>query len=207
MAVGSSSLWHAPAPLLLASKSSARRRVLEAAAIPVETEAADIDERAIETQSGLTDPAAVAMLLARSKALAAAAHHPARLVLGADQTLALGERRFSKPADRAAAAAQLRALGGRSHHLHSAICLASEGRVLFAHCSVATLTMRALSEDMIDTYLDMVGSDALTSVGAYQIEGAGIHLFERVEGDHFTILGLPLLPLLDHLRREGWLAA
>lgn len=202
----SSSLWLAPSPLLLASNSSARRRVLEAAAVPIEIEAADIDERAVEMQSQLTDPAAVAMLLARSKAMAVSVRHPDRLVLAADQTLSLDNRRFSKPADRQAAAEQLRTLAGKSHQLHSAIALMSESRVLFEHCSVAKLTMRALSETMIDAYLDAAGSAALTSVGAYQIEGVGIHLFEKVDGDHFTILGLPLLPLLVYLRQQGWLA-
>jgi septum formation protein len=206
MVTNLSSLWLAPSPLLLASKSSARRHVLEAAALPVEIEAADIDERAVEMQSRLTDPAAVAMLLARSKATAVAVRHPERLVLGADQTLALEQRRFSKPADRDAAAAQLRALSGKTHYLHSAICLVHENRIVFEYRGVAKLTMRVLSDAMIDTYLDAAGSAALASVGAYQIEGIGIHLFDSVEGDHFTILGLPLLPLLDYLRREGWVA-
>jgi len=207
MAEQSSSLWRAPLPLLLASTSSARRRVLEAAAVPVESEAAGIDEREVETQSGLTDPVAVATLLARSKAMAVAARRQNRLVLGADQTLALGDRRFSKPADRAAAAVQLRALSGTAHHLHSAICVVCDGRVAFEHCGTAKLTMRPLSEEMIDAYLTAAGTAALASVGAYQIEGIGIHLFERIEGDHFTILGLPLLPLLAYLRRERWVAA
>jgi len=202
-----SALWLAPAPLVLASKSVARRAVLEAAAIPLEIRPADLDERALEAQGDAAGPADAAMLLARAKALAVAATLPGRLVLGADQTLALGTRRFSKPADRAEAADQLRALSGKEHMLHSAIALARDGAVLFSHCAAARLAMRALSEPMIAAYLDAAGAAATASVGAYQVEGVGIHLFEAIAGDHFTILGLPLLPLLDHLRRAGLVAA
>jgi septum formation protein len=129
---------------------------------------------------------------------------PGRLVLGADQTLARGNKRFSKPANRAAAAGQLRALRGRTHELHSALALVRDGAVLFDCVESARLTMRKISDRFIDDYLDMAGAAALASVGAYQLEGIGIHLFERVEGDYFTILGLPLLPLLAYLRQNGF---
>ena len=128
------------------------------------------------------------------------------LVLGADQTLALGVRRFSKAPDRAAAREQLRALRGRTHTLHSAVALMRAGTVLFEHVDTASLTMRDFSDDFLERYLDEAGAAATASVGGYQLEGLGIQLFERVAGDHFTVLGLPLIPLLDWLRRAGILA-
>ena len=196
-------LWIAPKPLILASKSEVRRRILAAAGLPVEVRPAGIDERGIEARSNAQGPADVARLLAGAKAHTIAAHMPARLVLGADQTLALGEQRFSKPTDRAAAREQMRALSGKTHRLYSAITLVRDGRVLFEHVDTEELTMRALSDAYIDTYLDAVGDAALASVGGYQIESAGIHLFEKISGDYYAILGLPLLPLLDFLRKEG----
>jgi len=201
------SLWLAPAPLVLASRSAARRAMLDAAGIPVALAATDIDERAVEARAGALDPGEVAVLLAREKARAAGAGFPGRFVVGADQTLALGARRFTKPKDRAAAREQLRALAGHTHELHSAVAVARDGRVVFSHRDAARLTMRALSERFIDAYLDAVGPDAATSVGGYQLERLGIHLFERIEGDHFTILGMPLLALIAFLRREGQLAS
>jgi septum formation protein len=180
--------------------------LLEAAGIPVETSAADIDERVIETRAGELDPGQVASLLAETKACTAAAQWPGRIVVGADQTLALDDRRFNKPQDRAAARDQLRMLAGRCHELHSAVVVASDHEVLFRHVQPARMTMRAVSDQFIDAYLDAAGPQALTSVGSYQLEGLGIHMFERIEGDHFTILGLPLLPLLAFLRRIGVLA-
>jgi septum formation protein len=201
------SLWLASHPLVLASKSTARRALLENAGVPIEIDAASIDERGIEANAGLRDPGAVAALLAREKAKAVAAKHPGRIVLGADQTLALGERRFSKAPDRAAARQQIAALRGKTHSLHSAVADVRDGAVAFEHVDAAHLTMREFSENYLDSYLDAVGDKAMASVGGYQLEGAGIQLFERVEGDHFTVLGLPLLPLLDWLRRAGLSAA
>jgi septum formation protein len=200
------SLWLAAQPLVLASRSVARRSLLEAAGIPIETSTVDLDERAIEAHSGDRSPSQVANLLAEKKACAAAAQWPGRIVIGADQTLALGTLRFNKPRDRASARDQLRTLAGRSHELHSAVAVACDRQVLFGTVQSARLTMRAMSDQFIESYLDTVGSQALTSVGSYQLEGLGIHLFERIEGDHFTILGLPLLPLLTFLRRFGLLA-
>jgi septum formation protein len=127
-------------------------------------------------------------------------------VLGADQTLALDGKQFSKPADRAAARAQLRALSGRSHELHSAIAFAQDATLLFEYVGLARLTMRVLSDRFIELYLDAIGDAATTSVGAYQLEGPGVQLFERLEGDYFTILGLPLIAAVDFLRRRGCLA-
>jgi nucleoside triphosphate pyrophosphatase len=200
------SLWRADNPLVLASRSEVRRTVLEAAGIPVEVIPADIDERAIEAKAGSGDPGKTASLLAREKAHAVSARLPGRLVLGADQTLALGRRRFSKPADRAAARAQLMALRGKTHELHAAIATAHDGSVVFEHCGVARLTMREFSEGFLDSYLEAAGDAVTASVGGYQLEKFGIQLFERVEGDQDTILGLPLLPLLQYLRRSGLLA-
>jgi len=148
-----------------------------------------------------------AALLAREKARTVAARLPGRLVLGADQTLTLGERRFSKPTDRTAAREQLKALCGRTHELHTAVAVLRADTVLLEHREVARLGMRAFSDDFLDAYLDAMGTAVTTSVGGYQLEKAGIQLFERIDGDHFVILGLPLLALLQFLRREGWLAA
>ncbi len=199
------SLWRAVQPLVLASKSVSRRAILEQAGVPIDIRPAALDERAIEAGAASRDPGAVASLLARSKAIAVAADQPERVVLGADQTLALGERRFSKPDDREGARAQLCTLRGNTHTLHSAIALVRNGAVIFEHCDVAELTMRAFSDDFLEAYLDEAGEAVTLSVGAYQLEGPGIHLFERIAGDYFTILGLPLLPLLQALRREGLL--
>ena len=199
-------LWLAADPLVLASASAVRRHLLEAAGIPVEVNPASLDERSVEASVPSNNPSAVAALLAREKALRVAATVGGRLVVGADQTLALGERRFDKPEDRAAARAQLQALSGRTHELHAAVAVARNGAVLFEHVAVARLTMRPLSDPFLDRYLDAAGAAVTASVGGYQLEALGVHLFERIEGDHFTILGLPLLPLLAYLRAEWSLA-
>jgi len=199
-------LWLAAKPLVLASQSKVRRALIEAAGIPVETRPAHLDERAIESQVK-GGPAEVALTLAREKARTVAAMSEAAYVVGCDQTLALGERRFSKPKDRAAAREQLMTMRGKSHELHSAVAVCRNGSVTFGHVAVARLIMRDFSERFLDAYLDATGEAVTASVGAYQLERTGIHLFERIEGDHFTILGLPLLPLLQHLRDEGVLAA
>jgi septum formation protein len=199
------SLWYSGAPLVLASRSKIRQALLTAAGIPVDVRPADLDERSLESAAPSQAPGAIAAHLAREKAAAVAKLNPGRLVLGADQTLTLGGDRFSKPADRAAARAQLRALRGRTQELHSAIAFVQNAGMLFEHVGAARLTMRAFSDEFLDRYLDAAGSAALTSVGGYQIEGLGIQLFESVEGDSFTIMGLPLLEALLFLRRQGCL--
>jgi len=198
-------LWLSPQPLVLASRSDVRGKILAASGLRIEIRPSQLDERSTEAKAGSIDAAAVARLLARAKADAVASTLPGRLVLGADQTLARGNRRFSKPADRASAAEQLRALRGRTHELHSAIAMVRDGATLFACVDTAKLTMRDFSDEFLDNYLEMTGATALSSVGGYQLEGIGVHLFERIEGDYFTILGLPLLPLLAFLRENKFI--
>jgi septum formation protein len=199
-------VWRGTDPLILASQSLARQGLLANAGIIFEAIPAGIDERAIQLASALSAPGEIAALLARDKAIFVSAKHPDRFVVGADQTLIFGDRLFSKPTSRAQAAEQLRALAGQSHELHSAAAVARDGEVLFEEVSIARMTMRPLDDSAISAYLDEAGEAVTTSVGAYQFEGLGIHLFERVEGDHFTILGLPLLPLLEFLRSRQLLA-
>ena len=194
--------WRGKSPLILASQSRARQALLANAGIGFEAVTAEIDERAVQQASGLSAPGEIASLLAREKALSVSARQPGKFIIGADQTLALGERLFSKPAGRAQAAEQLRALAGQRHELHSAAAVARDGKILFEAVAIAGMTMRRLGEAEIDVYLDEAGDAVTSSVGAYQLEGLGVHLFERIDGDHFTILGLPLLPLLAFLRSE-----
>jgi septum formation protein len=195
-------VWNGQKLPILASKSRARQMLLTNAGIAFETVIAAIDERAIQQNSGLTAPSEIAAHLAREKAMSVSSHHPGRLVIGADQTLALGDHLFNKPAGRVQAAQQLQMLAGNTHELHSAVIVAENGKTIFEDIAVARMTMRPLTELAIGKYLDAAGEAVTTSVGAYQLEGLGVHLFERIEGDHFTILGLPLLPLLAFLRRE-----
>jgi septum formation protein len=199
-------IWRGIEPLILASQSPARQALLANTGIAFEAVPAGIDERALQQSSGLSSPGEIAALLARAKAASVSSRHPGKFVVGADQTLALGARLFSKPAGRAQAAEQLRALAGRCHELHSAVVVARDGATLFADVSVARMTMRPLDDPAISAYLDAAGEAVTTSVGGYQLEGLGIHLFARIEGDHFTILGLPLLPLLEFLRGRQLLA-
>ncbi|GLR89407.1 Maf family protein [Bradyrhizobium iriomotense] len=199
-------LWCGKTPLILASQSQARKMLLANAGLEFEARPADIDERGVQEASKLSSPREIALLLAREKAMAVSVQHPGRHVVGADQTLALGERLFSKPSGRTQAMAQLRDLAGRTHELHSAVAVAHDGAVMFEDVSVARMTMRQMTEAELSAYLDAAGDTVVTSVGAYQLESLGVHLFETIEGDHFTILGLPLLPLLAFLRRERLVA-
>jgi septum formation protein len=199
-------LWLASQPLVLASRSEARRGMLEAAGIPLEIVAAETDERGIEQEAVGRAPQDIAALLARAKAKAVAAYRPGRLVIGGDQTLALGARLFARPQSRADAREQLRALRGKTHVLHSAVAVMRDGEMLFEHADAARMTMRGFSDEFLEAYLYAAGAAAETSVGGYQWEKLGIQLFDRVEGDHFTILGLPLLPLIAWLRQSGLLA-
>ncbi len=196
-----SPFWRESAPLILASRSAGRRLALLHSGVPFESIPADVDERAIESRLEGADADAIASALARAKALAITAR--GRLVLGADQAASCEGRIFGKPADRREAEALLRFLCGKRHRLHSAIALARDGVVIFETVRVADLTMRGLSDAFIAVYLTAMGDGALTSAGAYQIEGLGAQLFSKVEGDHWTIMGLPLLALLEALRREG----
>ncbi|QPF84939.1 Maf family protein [Bradyrhizobium genosp. L] len=200
------SIWRGQQRLILASQSRARKMLLENAGLDFEALPADIDERAVQRDSGLSSPGEIASLLAREKALSVSRQKPGQYVVGADQTLALGPQMFSKPAGRAQAAEQLGLLAGRTHELHSAVSVARNGKIQFADVSIARMTMRPLGRSEIEAYLGQAGDAVTTSVGAYQLEGLGVHLFERIEGDHFTILGLPLLSLLAFLRREALLA-
>jgi len=191
--------------IVLASASPARAALLAGAGVSFEQVVARVDEdalkAALKAEGAPVEDAAAA--LGELKALAVARKHPDALVIGADQILECDGVWFDKPADRAAAAATLRALAGRSHALVSGVCVVRGGARLWHHVDRAVLHVRTLDDAFIDHYLDAVGDDAMTSVGAYQLEGLGAHLFARVEGDFFTILGLPLLPLLDFLREHG----
>lgn len=193
-------------PLILASQSTTRQMLLRNAGVAFESVAARIDERGVQRESGLRAPGDIAAHLARAKAVEVSTRYPARLVIGADQTLALRDRLFNKPEDRTAAAEQIRALAGATHELHSAVAITRDGVVLFEHVAVARMSLRDMSDAQIAAYLDAAGDAVTRSVGAYQLEGLGAHLFSRIEGDHFTILGLPLLPLLEFLRDEKLLA-
>jgi septum formation protein len=192
-------------PLILASKSPFRAQILKNAGVKFRAEAAVMDERSVEApllKSG-ADAEDVAAVLAEAKAQDVSARFPDAVVLGCDQTLSLGDELFHKPADMQAARLHLLKLSGKTHLLSSALALAKGGETLWRHVSTARLTMRVLTPAFIGRHLARVGSAALSSVGAYQYEGEGIQLFEKIDGDYFTIVGLPLLPLLAELRRMG----
>lgn len=191
--------------LILASKSPFRSALLKNAGIEFSGESADIDERAVEAplyETGAT-PEEVAQVLAEAKALDVAEKNPGAVVIGCDQTLSLGDEIFHKPANMEAAGRQLLQFSGKTHQLNSAVVLVKDGETLWRHVSVARMTMRKLDPAFVGRYLGRVGDSALSSVGAYQVEGPGIQLFEKIEGDYFTIVGLPLLPLLAELRKEN----
>ncbi|PDT36728.1 septum formation inhibitor Maf [Rhizobium sp. M10] len=191
--------------IILASSSPFRRMLMENAGLSFEAHAARIDERALEApleKAGAT-PDAVALALARAKAEDVSRRFSDSLVIGSDQTMSLGDRVFHKPKDMADAASHLQALSGKTHRLNSAVAIVTNGVVLWEHLAHAELAMRPLTTDFIAGHLARVGDRALSSVGAYQLEGQGIQLFEKIEGDYFTILGLPMLPLLKKLRELG----
>jgi septum formation protein len=200
-------LWRARLPLVLASQSRARRELLACAGIPFEAVAAAIDERGLEAQlvAAGAGPGEVALRLSKAKALVISAKMPGRLIVGADQVLWLEGQMFGKAADRAAAVSQLQKMSGRTHELHSGCCVVCDGRSAFETVAVARLRCRVLSSRFIETYLSQAG--CLDNAGTYRIEGLGVHLFDSIEGDHWTILGLPVLPLFSFLRKEGWLLA
>jgi septum formation protein len=193
--------------LVLASGSSSRRRLLEAAGLTFRVVPPDVDETALKgtllAQTPKPSAATVAETLARAKCEAVSGRIAGAVVIGADQVLALDEELFDKPPDVAAARAQLLRLRGTTHHLLTAVALAQEGRTVWQCMETATLTLRSFSPMALDRYLAVAGDRVTRSVGAYEIEGPAIRLFERIEGDYFTILGLPLLPLLAELRARG----
>ena len=203
-----SNLWLLPRPLILASKSQARRSLLAASGIPFEAIDAEIDERVVEKplRAGGFHGAAIALALAREKAVAVSTGHPDRLVVGADQTLSIEDRILSKPANRLEAREQISSMAGKTHSLHAALCLVRNNEIVAEACAEARLTCRPFSPEFVDCYLDLAGDSVLQSVGGYAVEGLGIHLFERIEGEHSTILGLSMLHLLDILRGIGAVA-
>jgi septum formation protein len=188
--------------LILASSSPFRRMLMQNAGLRFEAIAADIDERAIEAplEASGAGPDAIALVLAKAKAVAVSEINRGALVIGSDQTMSLGDRVFHKPKDIAEAEAHLLALSGKTHRLNSAIAIARDGDIIWEHLSHAELTMRALDPGFVHRHVGRVGKIALASVGAYQLEGEGIQLFSSINGDYFTILGLPMLPLLAELR-------
>ncbi len=189
--------------LILASGSRFRQALLSNAGVTFEAVPADIDERAVEAPLRDVSPEDVASVLAEAKALDVSGRHPGALVLGCDQTLSLGDEILHKAPDMEAARRKLLKLAGRTHHLNSALVLVRDGETLWRHVAIAAMTMRPLTPEFIGRYLARVGDDALATVGAYEIEGLGIQLFDKVEGDYTTIIGLPLLPLLAELRTRG----
>jgi septum formation protein len=193
-------------PLILASTSKSRARILEAAGLAFIVEPPGLDEAVMrQAVSGerVLAPHDVAEVLARAKAEAVSDLAPKAYVIGGDQVLALGATILSKPENMEAARRQLLDLSGKSHTLHTAVAVATNGETIWAETTVATLTMRKLTPEFIGRYLAAAGDEVLDSVGAYQIESIGVQLFEKIDGDYFSILGLPLIPLLDTLRREG----
>ncbi len=197
--------------IILASTSRARREMLAAAGVAFTVEAADVDEPAIRktllaAKSAATPPQ-IADALARAKAEDVSQRHKGSLVIGGDQVLALGTELLTKAKDEAAARATLKKLRGMTHELHSAVALAVDGRVLWTHTGTARLKMRDFSDAFLEEYLTRAGDRIGQSVGAYELEGLGVQLFDNIEGDYFTILGLPLLPLLAELRAHGMIAA
>lgn len=185
--------------LILASGSAARQTMLRNAGLEFSTIASDVDEAAIKA-AATTGPAALAAALAAAKAANVALLAPKALTIGADQILLCEGRIFNKPKSMAEAASHLHALAGRTHTLITAVCIHQGGQELWQHTASPSLTMRPLTEADIAAYLTAAGPKILTSVGAYMLEGLGINLFTAITGDFFTILGLPLLPLLAFLR-------
>lgn len=196
------------APLILASASAGRAAVLREAGLAFRQRPADIDERALEkaaARDGALNGDHLALMLASAKAEHVSLMEPDALVIGADQVMSCEGRLYQKPPNVAAACEQLRELRGKTHMLHAGLAVAKGGETLWRHLGLARLTMRPFSDAFLDAYARAEGETLTRSVGAYRIEGPGIQLFSQVEGDHFTIIGLPLLPLLDYLRGIRWL--
>jgi septum formation protein len=202
----SSFLQSSRPPLILASSSTSRARLLKAAGLAFIVEPPGLDEAVMrQAVSGeeVLSPHDIAEVLARAKAEAVSDLAPKAYVIGSDQVLALRDTIFTKPDSMEAARRQLLDLSGKTHELHTAVAVATNGETIWADTTLATLTMRKLTPEFIGRYLAAAGEEVLNSVGAYQIESLGVQLFEKIDGDYFSILGLPLIPLLDTLRREG----
>jgi septum formation protein len=193
--------------IVLASTSAARRMLLTHAGVRFSAERPGIDEAGVKARMTGHSPGEIAAALAEAKAGAVASRHPDAVVIGADQVLNVEDWPFDKPVTIEDARNQLLMLRGRAHHLETAACCAQSGRMLWRTIDRATLVMRPFSNEFLDEYLKKLGTDVLTSVGGYKLEGRGIQLFERIEGDYFSILGLPLLPLLSFLRSAGALSS
>ena len=193
--------------IVLASQSASRKAMLEAAGVPFKAAPAHVDERGIEASLGDASPSEVALALAEAKALAGSAGHPGQLVLGSDSLVEVAGRRFDKPKSREDAADHLRFFSGKAMQLHSAAALARDGELVWRHGEVARLNVRSLSESFIADYLAAEWPEVRACVGVFRIEGRGVHLFESIEGSQFTVLGMPLLPLLGALRDAGVLVS
>jgi len=192
--------------LILASQSASRRAMLDAAGVAHQAIPAHVDERAIEAALADAPAPDIALALAEAKALAVSAQHPGALVLGSDSLVVVGDRRFDKPASRDDAADHLRFFSGKPMELHSAAALARDGAIVWHHADLARLHVRPLSEAFIAAYLDAEWPEVSYCVGVFRIEALGVQLFERIDGNHFTVLGMPLLPVLGALREQGVLA-
>lgn len=193
--------------LVLASKSASRRAMLDAAGIGYESVPADVDERALEAALVGAAPETVALALAEAKALAVSDARPGSLVLGSDSLVEVAGRRFDKPASRENAAEHLRFFSGKVMRLHSAAALARDGAIVWRHGALAKLHVRELSDSFIHSYLDREWPAVAGCVGVFRIEDRGVQLFEAIEGDHFTVLGMPLLAVLGALRELGEIEA
>lgn len=197
------------ARLILASNSASRRALMTGAGLEFSTRAAEIDERRIEAElaAAMASPPEIAVALARAKAVEVSRLDPDAHVIGSDQVLSLEDRLLHKPADMAEAAAHIRAMSGTTHYLNCGIAIAHGGDVIWSEVSIAAMTMRPISEAFLEKYLQMSGEGILGSVGAYHFEGPGVQLFDSIDGDYFTILGLPMLKLLAGLRELGLIDA
>ena len=203
-------MTHAAQAIVLASGSRARREMLAAAGVPFTVQAADVDEPAIRARMLKEDksvlPKRIAEVLATAKAEDVSSKRVRSLVIGADQVLALGDELLSKTPSLEAAREALRKLRGRTHELHSAVTFAEKGKVTWTHVATARLTMRDFTDAFLDDYLLRVGDRVSQTVGAYELEGLGVQLFDKIEGDYFTVLGLPLMPVLAELRTRDIIA-
>ena len=191
------------AKLILASNSASRKSLMQGAGLQFESVGADIDERGIESRlaANYAKPPEIAVELAKAKALWVSERNPDAYVIGSDQVLSLDDRLFHKPLSMGEASDHIRAMSGQTHHLNCGVAIAFRGVIIWSDVSIAAMTMRVISPAFLQTYIDRAGEGILQSVGAYQFEGPGIQLFDRIDGDYFTILGLPMLKLLAGLRQ------